>query len=144
MNGPRHVLVATDFSDASHVALEAGRDLARTSGGKLTLLHVSSPGAQALGAAGVEEGMAIGHRVHEAIAELKDRLTGVADSKVEILSGPSPAATIVDYATVHGVDLIVVGSHGRDAAGRFLLGSIADRVVHHAPCSVLVARKSVL
>lgn len=140
MNGLRHILVGTDFSSSSQAALDAGRNLARSAGAKLTVLHVTSPGAQALGAAGMEERMEIGHKVHEAVVELKDKLGGVADSKVEVVSGPSPAAAIVDYAAAHGVDLIVVGSHGREAIGRFLIGSSADRVVHHAPCSVLVAR----
>lgn len=140
MNSLRHVLVATDFSESSRAALDAGLNLAHAAGARLTLLHVCPPGVDALGAAGLEEGMAIGRNVHESLAVLKDRLTGVADSRVELVTDPSPAAVLVDYAATHDVDLIVVGSHGRGAAGRFLLGSVADRVARHAGCSVLVAR----
>lgn len=140
VNRLQHILVGTDFSEASRAALDAGRNLARAAGARLTLLHVCPPGVDALGAAGLEQGMAMGHRVHEALAVLKDRLTGVPDSRVELVTDPSPAAALVDFAASHEVDLIVVGSHGRGAAGRFLLGSVADRVARHAGCSVLVAR----
>lgn len=140
VNAFRHILVGTDFSDSSHAAVEKGLDSARASGAKLTLLHVCSPGVQALGAAGMGEGMAIGHGVHEALATLKDKITGVAGSHVDLVMSPSPAAAIVDYAAANGVDLVIVGSHGLEGAGRFLVGSVAERVVRHAPCSVLVAR----
>ncbi len=53
----------------------------------------------------------------------------------EILEG-SPKHLIVEKAKQWGADLIVMGSHGRGAAGRFLLGSVAQAVVLHAPCSV--------
>ncbi len=58
----------------------------------------------------------------------------------EALAG-SPDQQIVERAKEWKADLIVVGSHGRGFWGR-LLGSVSDGVVHHAPCSVLVVRKS--
>ncbi len=58
----------------------------------------------------------------------------------EVLSG-SPDQQIVERAKDWKADLIVVGSHGRGFWGR-MLGSVSDGVVHHAPCSVLVVRKS--
>ena len=138
----RHILICTDFSEASQPALETGRDLARALGARLTLLHVYSPGVQALGVAGVNESMEIGREVHEALVRLKDKLAGVTDLKVETLADPSPAGVILDYAVAQAVDLIVLGSHGHGAARRFLLGSVADRITNHATCSVLVARPS--
>ncbi len=51
-----------------------------------------------------------------------------------------PAAEIVQAAEEHRTDLIVLGSHGRSAVARFLLGSVAERVARHAPCSVLLVR----
>lgn len=53
----------------------------------------------------------------------------------------SPESRIVDIAEEWGADLIVVGSHGYNTWERLLLGSVSSAVVHHAPCSVLVARK---
>jgi len=53
----------------------------------------------------------------------------------------SPESRIVEIAEEWKADLIVVGSHGYNAWERLLLGSVSNAVVHHAPCSVLVARK---
>ena len=53
----------------------------------------------------------------------------------------APSKVIVELAENWGADLIVVGSHGYGFWSRTLLGSVSDRVVHHAPCSVLVVRK---
>jgi nucleotide-binding universal stress UspA family protein len=52
----------------------------------------------------------------------------------------NPAQEIITAAESRGVDLIVIGSQGMSAVRRFLLGSVADRVVRHATCDVLVVR----
>jgi nucleotide-binding universal stress UspA family protein len=57
----------------------------------------------------------------------------------EVLEGP-PKELIVDEAERWGANLIVIGSHGRGAAKRFLLGSVSLAVTTHAPCSVEVVR----
>ena len=59
----------------------------------------------------------------------------------EVLFG-SPDSRIVETAEEWPADLIVMGSHGYNAWERLLLGSVSDSVVHHAPCSVLIARKA--
>jgi nucleotide-binding universal stress UspA family protein len=56
------------------------------------------------------------------------------------LTDQSPASAIVDYAAENAIDVIVMGTHGRGRVGRWLLGSVADRVVRTAPCPVLVVR----
>jgi nucleotide-binding universal stress UspA family protein len=56
-----------------------------------------------------------------------------------IWDGPAGEA-IVEVARNEQVDLVVVGSHGRGAVGRFLVGSVSEHVVRHAPCPVLVVR----
>ncbi len=58
-----------------------------------------------------------------------------------VLSG-SPEQAIVEEAENWGADLIVVGSHGYGFWERMFLGSVSNAIVHHAPCSVLVVRKS--
>ena len=52
-----------------------------------------------------------------------------------------PVDTICEVAKTMKADLVVVGARGHNAAQRFLLGSVSDRVVHHASCPVLVVRK---
>jgi nucleotide-binding universal stress UspA family protein len=51
-----------------------------------------------------------------------------------------PGESIIEAAAAEAADLIVVGSHGRGTVGRFLIGSVSDHVVRHAPCPVLVVR----
>lgn len=58
---------------------------------------------------------------------------------VQVVQG-DPRSKIVDSAAKWKADLIVVGSHGRKGLERFLMGSVSEAVVHHAPCSVLVVR----
>ncbi|MGB3614331.1 MAG: universal stress protein [Elainellaceae cyanobacterium] len=55
----------------------------------------------------------------------------------------NPGRQICDAAKTWNADLIVVGSHGRKGLGELLLGSVSNYVMHHAPCSVLVAHKSI-
>jgi hypothetical protein len=58
------------------------------------------------------------------------------------IAGPvgNPAAEIISAAEARGVELIVVGRRGQHKGERFLMGSVSDRVVRHAPCDVLVVR----
>ncbi len=67
------------------------------------------------------------------------------DSKIDLtmqVSMGTPEQILLETAKDWKADLIVVGSHGRGFWGRMLLGSVTDALVHHAPCSVLVVRKS--
>jgi nucleotide-binding universal stress UspA family protein len=64
---------------------------------------------------------------------------GVSDVNVHAREG-DPADAILDVAEERGSDLIVVGNKGMSGAKRFLLGSVPNKVSHHAPCSVLIVR----
>jgi nucleotide-binding universal stress UspA family protein len=75
------------------------------------------------------------------VNRLKKQLDGTASVSYEVLVGPA-AQSIVELAEEWQPNLIVVGSHGRGFWERMWLGSVADRVVHHAPCSVLIAKRS--
>jgi nucleotide-binding universal stress UspA family protein len=66
--------------------------------------------------------------------ELSDRPTG------SVLLKGAPADALVGWAREHPCDLIVLGTHGRSGLKRFVLGSVAEKVVRTAPCSVMVAR----
>ena len=59
---------------------------------------------------------------------------------VRVVRTGSTFDTIVKYVTDNAIDLIVIGTHGRTGIPRVLLGSLAERVVQHAPCSVLTVR----
>ena len=61
------------------------------------------------------------------------------DWETEVVRG-NPAEAIVDYAQEHGVDLIVMGSHGHTGLRHLLMGSVAEHVLRHAPCPMLIVR----
>jgi nucleotide-binding universal stress UspA family protein len=82
-----------------------------------------------------------GHVAASAAGMVRDRYRdGDLDLTIEVLSG-QPERRIVELAEEWKADLIVVGSHGRGFWGR-LLGSVSSGVAHHAPCSVLVVKKT--
>ena len=64
---------------------------------------------------------------------------GVKDVDWEARAG-HPADVILDIATERSADLIVVGNKGMTGARRYVLGGVADKVSHHAPCSVMIVR----
>lgn len=78
------------------------------------------------------------------VEDARDRLAtqhpdAASNISVDILFG-SPERRIVEAAEEFSADLIVIGSHGYNQWERLLLGSISNSIVHHAPCSVLIAR----
>lgn len=144
MSTPHHLLVPTDFSPDAQRALEYAIALARVLHARVTLLHVISavywatgdlPGA--LSAAVLEELEAAAQQSLEQALQ-RVRAAGL-DGEARVVHG-SPFACIVAAARAQGVDLIVMGSHGRTGLRHVLLGSVAERVVRLAPCPVLVMR----
>jgi nucleotide-binding universal stress UspA family protein len=142
----KNVLVATDFSEPSVVALAYGRELARTFGAKLHVLHIAesvmaTPGVEFYGGsladlqASVEQAA---QRQMKTIVTDEDRTQLSAETIVHTWTTPAPA--IVAYAEETGIDLIVMGTHGRGGLSHFLMGSVAERVVRLAPCPVLTVR----
>jgi nucleotide-binding universal stress UspA family protein len=74
---------------------------------------------------------------------LKEAVADVEDSGVEVETFSrqgDPADAILDVAEERDADLIIVGNKGMTGAKRFLLGSVPNKVSHHAPCSVLIIR----
>ena len=138
----KNILVATDFSDPSGVALAYGRDLARNYNARLHVMHVvedvmlrySSEVGVALPA--LQEDL-----VEAARRELQSRITDEDRRQLNAVgvidTGANIAAAICDYAKNNTIDLIVTGTRGRGAVQHFLMGSVAERVVRSAPCPVL-------
>ena len=76
-------------------------------------------------------------------ATLRDAADEVREAGVEVETFAregDPADAILDVAEERGADLVVVGNKGMTGAKRFLLGSVPNKVSHHAPCSVLIIR----
>lgn len=134
-----NVLVATDFSEFSEAALEYGRTLAGHFGARLHLLHVADELlAVNVGVEGYVTEMVTWQRDVEEAArrQLDDRLAGT-DGHGIVLTSNAPAQAIVDYEKRANIDLIVLGTHGRGAVTRWVMGSVAERVVRTASCPVL-------
>lgn len=149
MNVATHILLATDLSEASRTAIQRAAQMARQCDAKLTVLHVHGhppepPEANVPGERIVfSEDLDADARA--ALDELKRTLLAEVEwiSVTTVEHGRS-AQAICDYAREHAVDLIITGSHGRTGLAHFFLGSVAERVVKHAPCAVLVVPNPVV
>jgi nucleotide-binding universal stress UspA family protein len=143
----KRVLVPTDFGEAAGTALSYGRALAHAFGATLHVLHVTQDMfAPSLGVE-MANGPAILDLQREVDAFARKELERLVGSegggpptKLLILTSNAPAGLIVQYAKNQQIDLIVMGTHGRQAIEHFLMGSVAEKVVRTAPCPVLTVR----
>jgi nucleotide-binding universal stress UspA family protein len=143
----KNVLVATDFSEPSDAALVYGRELAVRFGAALHVLHavqnvyIDTLGAANYAALAPDLQQQIEDDARRRMHELAVRSGHSAPATVTaIVTSSAPALSIIDYARDHKIDLIVVGTHGRGALAHMVMGSVAERVVHLAPCPVLTVR----
>jgi nucleotide-binding universal stress UspA family protein len=142
------ILVATDFSDPSAAALVYGRELARSFGASLTVVHVVDD--ITVSAYGVDSAVFITdpnlqHQFEDDAKALVDAAISNEDrlqlnASAVVLRSSAPAEAIVTYAHQSHTDLIVMGTHGRGGFAQLLMGSVSERVVRTAPCPVLTVR----
>ena len=142
------VLVPTDFSAASESALRYGKAMAERFGATLHIVHVMEDLLAHAWAAEVyvssmpqlrdeiekESRLRLG-------ALLTDGERKAFRAETALLAG-NPFLEIIRYAKTHGVDLIVMGTHGRGPIAHMLLGSVAEKVVRKSPCPVLTVREA--
>jgi nucleotide-binding universal stress UspA family protein len=135
----KKILFPTDFSISSDAPLAHATALARDMGATLLIVHVEEP-PLAYGAGEMYYGTP--EPDYAALQRLLDNVRP-ADPAVpcerKLLTG-CPAETIVEVAAAEGVDLIVMGTHGRTGLRRLLMGSVAEAVIRMAPCPVLIYR----
>ena len=142
----KNVLVATDFSEPSTVALDYGRELARTYGAKLHVLHVAED-LQWRYATDMTTAYLIDVQ-KDLEASARARLNAVLTdddhrqlgARAIVVTAVMPSEAIVEYAKAEGVDVIVMGTHGRSGLAHVFMGSVAERVVRLASCPVLTVR----
>ena len=142
----QNILVGVDGSRPSVEAAHYAMDLAEQTKAKLTFLFViETPQVIPVGplsgyvttlAPRSQEDVKKAEALVEQIA--KERPSLPVTTRVEL---GSPADVMCELARQLNVELLVVGARGHNAAQRFLVGSVSDRVVHHAPCPVLVVRR---
>jgi len=138
------ILVPTDFSDTSDAALAYARVLSTRFGASLHLLHVLDDPFVSEGLAAeayITEAPSIRtSMLEDARSRLSHRSAGCATTEAIFGRG---ASTIVEYAQHRGIDLIVMGTHGRTGLAHLLIGSVAERVVRIASCPVLTVGQEV-
>jgi nucleotide-binding universal stress UspA family protein len=140
----RHVLCPVDFSDGSKHAVELAAALAARDGVKVTLVHVLQLPTVHTPELSLPSYL---EDIEGAVARNLDEWAGIVRAKAKVpvetrtLYGSPGAEILTALDADPSVDLVVVGSHRRRGLERLLLGSVAEQVVRHAPCPVLVARK---
>lgn len=135
----KRILVPVDFGETSAAALSYGTDLARMFNARLHLLHV-------LDVCGAVREYPVSSMLP---TDPSDRLAELLTASDQRELGPvcesrvgAPADEILGYVSEHCIDLIVMGTHGRDGFARALLGSVAETVVRKAPCPVLTVHST--
>jgi nucleotide-binding universal stress UspA family protein len=139
----KRILVPLDFSSTSRRALDHALGVALRFGASIHLIHVCErpammPSKEAHPSAFPDWSEQLGLNAEIQLAEIARAVKGVRVSS-EVRFG-HPAPVIVETATTHQVDLIVMGTHGHGALMRVVLGNVAERVVRSAPCPVLTVR----
>jgi nucleotide-binding universal stress UspA family protein len=143
----RQILVPTDFSDTAAAALRWARTLAQEFDAHMHLLHVVAepylyPWGSELSAFPLNDVLA---QSEEAARAQLGTLAGSLDLPVARVTTATalgtPVDRILEYAKEQGVDLIVMGTHGRGVVGHLLLGSVAERVVRRSTVPVLTIRQ---
>lgn len=134
-----HILIPTDFSDASQRALEYAESIARQYGSHLLLAHVNAP----VNVIALPENVWTDQRrAQEQIEQQLDQMGAELRSngfRAETVSVTGLVADeLLSLATKERADLIVVGTHGRSGVDRFLLGSEAETLLRRAVCPVFV------
>src|SRR5258705_3163944 len=142
------IVVGTDGSETAREAVSQAAELARTVGATVLLVSAYEPVSETRlrqERTEVPEDVSWMVNPREDVQAVLDgeaeriKATGVQDIDTFAREG-DPADAILDVAEEKGADLIVVGNKGMTGARRFLLGSVPNKVSHHAPCNVMIVR----
>jgi len=141
----RNVVVGTDGSETAELAVRHAAELAKAFGARLTVVTAFTPRpeeeAKRLQEApedvrwAITDSTSADERARQARTIARE--AGVEDVVLRVDSG-DPAALLIDAADDSGGDVIVVGSKGMTSAKRFVLGSVPNKISHHAPCDVVI------
>jgi nucleotide-binding universal stress UspA family protein len=141
------IVVGTDGSDTATEAVKTAVELAKLSNARLEIVSAYQPVPQSR-LRDESEGMSgdLSHTINprEDVQFVLDKAAGVAKQEnVEVVTHPregDPADAILDVAEENDADLVLVGNKGMTGARRFLLGSVPNKISHHAPCDVWIVK----
>ena len=145
----KKIVVGTDGSDTANHAVASAIELAGLSNAELEVVSAYAPGPESRlkaesGASPDDVAHTVGPREDVELI-LGNAVAAAKKAKVKVTSHPvegDPAEALLDVAEKHGADLIVVGNRGMTGATRFFLGSVPNRISHHAPCDVWIVHTS--
>jgi nucleotide-binding universal stress UspA family protein len=138
----RKILIAVDSEPVAASAADLGVELGRSLGAEVALIHVIDSSLTY----GADTGISPSELIAQAQQEGKRLLAGFRQrlspqsAILEFVVAGTPSDEIIKAAKEWSADLIVTGSHGRRGMQRVLLGSIAEGIMRHAPCPILVVR----
>ncbi|MFB6107298.1 MAG: universal stress protein [Haloplanus sp.] len=138
----RTVAVPTDGSECARAALGVGVDVAHATGAALHLLSVVDVTNLGVDVRTDVQSSALEERAHSVVEEAARYATdaGVGQVETAVEFGSSVGGTIRSYVEGHGIDLVVVGTHGRTGFERYVLGSVAAKLVRSSPVPVVRVR----
>jgi nucleotide-binding universal stress UspA family protein len=147
----KSIVVGTDFSDTAAQAVEQAAEIAKAFHATLHIVTAFKPAMTTSIAASSLEAMATGGAefLQEADSRIADEVESTLSQMANKLSGNGlsvkthscagePADALIDVAESEKADLLVVGNRGMGGVKRFVLGSVPNKISHHAPCSVLI------
>jgi nucleotide-binding universal stress UspA family protein len=142
------IVVGTDGSETAKEAVSQAAELAKTVGATVLLVSAYEPVSETRlrqERTEVPEDVSWMVNPREDVQAVLDgeaeRIKGTGVGEVDTFAREGdPADAILDVAEEKGADLIVVGNKGMTGARRFLLGSVPNKVSHHAPCNVMIVR----
>jgi nucleotide-binding universal stress UspA family protein len=137
------ILCPTDFSEDSYKAIEYGRQFASMTGAKLLLAHIIHvPSGELYRPDGhiltFDEAR---QRTVALLQELRDKRLGGYQPCELLVDIGDPFDLLMGMSRQHNVDLIVIATHGRSALADLVMGSVAEKIIRHAPCPVFVVRR---
>jgi nucleotide-binding universal stress UspA family protein len=143
------IVVGTDGSETATLAVHEAVDMAKAVGATLELVSAYAPvpeqrlRAERRDAPGdAQSAFNPRQEVEAALSDAADLAREAGVSVNTYARESDPAEAILDVAEEQNAELIIVGNRGMTGAKRFLLGSVPDKISHHAPCSVLIIRTS--
>jgi nucleotide-binding universal stress UspA family protein len=141
------IVVGTDGSETAAQAVKEAVELAKVAKARLEIVSAYEPVPQSRlreEGEGISGDVAYSVNPREDVQLVLDKAAGEAKkAKVDVVTHPregDPADAILDVAEENNADLVIVGNKGMTGARRFLLGSVPNKISHHAPCDVWIVK----
>ena len=146
----KKLLAPIDFSEISMEAMRGAMELAKGVGAEVHLVHIIAPHhtfiplplvTNAEQSRELAREAAMLEQAEEELNRIKKDEFGDSKKVVTFATVGHPVQKLVEYAKQNGIDLILLATHGRSGAEHLVSGSVTEKVVRTAPCSVLVYRR---